>query len=106
MSKLSYLKLEPFKTYNNKDKLTSEQRFWKKYQNNLIDTYPTTITTISANRNTQNLVLYAEARSLRIYDTDKQAILKEIHSFTQVISALCIRPDAAVMAIGDESGVI
>ena len=47
MSKLSYLKLEPFKTYNNKDKLTSEQRFWKKYQNNLIHTYPTTITTIS-----------------------------------------------------------
>lgn len=31
MQKLGYNKLEPFKSSHTKDKLTNEQRFWKKY---------------------------------------------------------------------------
>lgn len=76
MNKLSYVKLQPFKSYTTKDKLTNQQRFWKKYQNNIVDTYKNTITAISSNHNVENLALFSEARSLRIYDSKKQSIVK------------------------------
>jgi hypothetical protein len=35
MQTLSYKKLTQFQTPHTESKLTNEQRFWKKYQNNL-----------------------------------------------------------------------
>jgi WD40 repeat protein len=51
-------------------------------------------------------MVYAHGRTLHIYDTIKNKIAKEISTFGDNVSALCVRPDAGVMAIGLESGII
>lgn len=105
MQKLSYLRLEPFKSAQTRDKLTNEQRFWKRYENTTLATLPSTAACISSNRNANQLFLYANGRALSIYDTAKAQVVKEIN-FTANLTALCLRPDAATMAIADENGAI
>jgi hypothetical protein len=49
MQQLSYQKLKPFQSSVTRDKLTSEQRFWKKYQDHVLETSTAPINTLSAN---------------------------------------------------------
>lgn len=64
------------------------------------------ITAISSNQNAQQSVLYSYGRTLHIYDTAKSKVVKEISTFADTITSLCMRPDGAVMAIGLENGLI
>jgi WD40 repeat protein len=98
--------LEPFKSSQTRDKLTNEQRFWKKYETQEVTQLANPLAAISSNNNSANHVLYAFGRTVRLHDTSKGEVIKEISTFGDSVTALCIRPDAAVMAIGLESGII
>jgi hypothetical protein len=50
------------------------------------------------------LFLYSYARTVSIFDTTKAKVTKEITTFNNNISALCLRPDGAVFAAADEAG--
>lgn len=51
-------------------------------------------------------MIYSYGRTLHIYDTAQKKVLKEISTFADTITSLCMRPDGAVMAIGLENGLI
>jgi hypothetical protein len=104
--KLGYTKLEPFKSSHTKDKLTNEQRYWKKYETNVLQTYSSTVSAISSNNNPLELLAYTYNRSVVIYDPAKNKAIKEINSFHNVLTAICVRPDGAVFAAADEAGEI
>ncbi len=51
-------------------------------------------------------MLYSHGRIIHIYDTIKSKVNKEISTFGDNITSICIRPDSAVMAIGLDNGII
>ena len=76
MQKLTYHKLEPFKSAQTKDKLTNEQRFWKKYETKPHATFSNPISAVCSNNNSQQLMLYSQGRNVQIYDTLKSKVTK------------------------------
>ena len=64
-------------------------------------TYPTTVAAISNNNNSQDLFAYAHGRTVVIYSSEKNKQAKEISTFSNNLSAICIRADGAVFAAAD-----
>ena len=103
--KLGYNKLEVFTSSQSRDKLTNEQRYWKKYETQVVQTYPHTVAAISNNNNPHDLFAYAHGRTIVLRTPGQQTPPREIN-FVNNLTAICIRPDGAVFASADETGEI
>lgn len=73
MQTLSYKKFTSFQTPQTEGKLTNEQRFWKKYQNNLFfQSDKNAINCIASNNNEKGIILIGQGRNLKIVDGIKK----------------------------------
>lgn len=104
--KLGYQRLEPTRTSRLVTKATNEQRFWKKYINTTISTTTAMVTSVCADRNDTDLMLFAHGRNVMLVDTSRKSIVRQIDHVDNTVTALAMRRDGKVMALADEAGKI
>ena len=105
-AKLGYQRLEPTRTARIATKATNEQRFWKKYINNVLTTTNGMIQSVCADANDSDLMLFAHGRNVIMVDSARNTIVRQIDHVENNVTALAMREDGKLLALGDEVGLI